>query len=92
MTKIHYFLLLSVCMSATAFTQAMAQTTLDVETTIIKGNTELPKFLYVVPWQEKSNHHSATQKVVIHNIYGDLFDPVLPERIAQEPLSANAKQ
>jgi hypothetical protein len=69
-----------------------SQQTLNVETTTIKGNTELPKFLYVVPWQEKRSKSSDTQKVVIHNIYGDLFDPVLPERITPAATPTNSQK
>jgi hypothetical protein len=50
-------------------------TQMQVETTVIQGNTELPKYLYVVPWQEKRKKNQAAQKVTLHNIYGDILEP-----------------
>lgn len=58
-----------------------AQDTIELETTRIKGNTELPKYLYVVPWQDKERINKEQQKLVLHNLYGELFDPVLPSYI-----------
>jgi hypothetical protein len=57
---------------------------IDLETTVIKGNTELPKYLYVVPWQDRKSNQKVEQKLVLHNLYGDLFDPVLPAYIPSE--------
>jgi hypothetical protein len=49
-----------------------------VETTRIKANKELPKVLYLVPWKEMESTKNAEQKLVIHDFFGDLYDPVLP--------------
>lgn len=57
---------------------------IELETTVIKGNTELPKYLYVVPWQDRKSEQKVEQKLVLHNLYGDLFDPVLPAYISNE--------
>lgn len=57
---------------------------MELDTTVIKGNTELPKYLYVVPWQDRKSDQKVEQKLVLHNLYGDLFDPVLPSYIANE--------
>ncbi len=54
---------------------------MELDTTVIKGNTELPKYLYVVPWQDRKSDQKVEQKLVLHNLYGDLFDPVLPDYI-----------
>lgn len=67
---------------------AVAQERIEMETTTIKGNTELPKYLYVVPWQDKAQTKREEQKLVLHNLYGDLFDPVMPAYIPAEELSA----
>ena len=52
-----------------------------LETLKIQANKELPKMLFIVPW--KNNSHTAgvesTQKLVLHSLYGDLFDPVVPD-------------
>ena len=58
-----------------------AQDVIELDTTTIKGNTELPKFLYVVPWQDKTRENTDEQKLVLHNLYADLFDPVMPKHI-----------
>lgn len=52
--------------------------TIELETTIIKGNTELPKVLYVVPWQDVTKEQSGEQKLTLHSLFGDLFEPVTP--------------
>lgn len=61
-----------------------AQDVIELETTTIKGNTELPKSLYVVPWQDKTRESAESQKLVLHNLYGDLFDPVMPAYISSQ--------
>ena len=58
---------------------AQAQDTIELETTIIKGNTELPKILYVVPWQDISEDKQGEQKLVLHSLFGDFFEPQMPE-------------
>lgn len=52
--------------------------TIELKTTIIKGNKELPKILYIVPWQEIKSSKKAERKLVLHSLFGDLFDPILP--------------
>jgi len=59
---------------------AMAEDKIELETTIIKGNTELPKILYVVPWQEVTKNQSGQQKLALHSLFGDLFEPVAPQK------------
>jgi len=64
-----------------------AEIEIDLDTTIIKGNTELPKILYIVPWKEiKPSRYDDEQQLIIHSLYGDLFDPVIPQ------LSSSLKQ
>lgn len=55
-----------------------AQDSLDLDTTTITGNTELPKSLYVVPWQDREIERDDEYRLSLHNLYGDLFDPRLP--------------
>ena len=57
---------------------ANAEVEIKMDTTTIKGNTELPKIIYIVPWQESKQYKNKEQLLVIHSLYGDLFDPVLP--------------
>lgn len=63
---------------------------IDLNKTTIKGNAELPKYLYVVPWRDKANASLPEKKLRLHNLYGDLFDPVKPDytsslKLAVEP-------
>lgn len=51
---------------------------IELEITTIKGNKELPKILYLVPWKDIKQTRKAEQKLVLHSLFGDLFDPVLP--------------
>ena len=63
-----------------------ADETLELDPTIIKDNKEAPQILYMVPWEEtKSSTKKEEHKLVLHSLFGDLFDPVLPE----QPNSAN---
>ncbi|WP_086931395.1 hypothetical protein [Agarilytica rhodophyticola] len=58
---------------------AFAQDRIELETTTIKGNTELPKILYVVPWQDTSKTKDNQQKLTLHSLFGDFFEPVTPK-------------
>lgn len=58
--------------------ESMAEDTIELRTTTIKGNKELPKILYVVPWKDIKRTKKAERKLVLHSLFGDLFDPVLP--------------
>lgn len=69
-------------LNVTFFTRILhAEVEIKLDTTIIKGNTELPKILYIVPWKEIRQMEHDEQQFVIHSLYGDLFDPVIPELV-----------
>ena len=57
-----------------------AEDKIELRTTTIKGNKELPKILYVVPWKDIKRSKKAERKLVLHSLFGDLFDPVLPKQ------------
>ena len=59
---------------------AMADDELELDTTFIKGNKELPQMMYVVPWQDMKTEKGkkAAQSLTLHSLFGDIFDPVLP--------------
>ena len=68
--------LLTLCCPA-----AYAAEEITIEPTIIRGNKELPNILYVVPWKRISvAQKTEERKLMLHSLYGDLFEPVLPER------------
>ncbi len=58
----------------------LADDEIELQTTIIKGNKELPKILYIVPWKDITKSKKAERKLVLHSLFGDLFDPVLPKQ------------
>ena len=70
-----YYSLLAFTISSSPL---LAQDIIELDTTTIKGNTELPKTMYVVPWQDKTRKDSTQQKLKLHNLYSDFFDPVMP--------------
>ena len=50
---------------------------LEVDATRINANKDLPKVLYVVPWKDMETTKNTDQKLVLHDFFGDLYDPVL---------------
>jgi hypothetical protein len=66
----------------------MADDTPDVDTTRIKASKELPKVLYVVPWKDLEARKDTDEKLVLHDFFGDLYEPVLPnEFVVRDPSS-----
>lgn len=61
-----------------------AEDRLELQTTIIKGNKELPQILYVVPWQDVKRSKKKEQQLVLYSLFGDLFEPVNPEELAHK--------
>lgn len=57
---------------------AFSNEVIELDTTTIKANTELPKYLYVVPWKTSKTKQDKQRKLRLHNLNGDLFDPVMP--------------
>ncbi len=55
-----------------------AEDAVEVDTTRVKANKELPKVLYVVPWKEMESYKDVEQKLVLHDFFGDLYDPIIP--------------
>jgi len=77
---VKYFMLLCFLMLSFSVT---AEDEIELRTTIIKGNKELPKILYVVPWKDIKQSKKAERKLVLHSLFGNLFDPVLPKQVKQ---------
>lgn len=57
---------------------------LELETTFIKGNKELPQILYVVPWKDIKRSRKKEQQIVLYSLFGDLFDPVNPDELKNQ--------
>jgi len=62
-------------LGATA-TLATAQERVEIESIVIKGNKEFPQILYIVPWKDMKTKGQKEQTLVLHSLFGDLFDPV----------------
>jgi len=62
------------------YNTAKAGDELELDTTFIKGNKELPQMMYIVPWQDMKTKQgkNAAQNLTLHSLFGDIFDPVLP--------------
>ncbi len=48
----------------------------ELKTSFIKGNKELPQVLYIVPWQEIKKVTLKPENMVLHSLYSDIFQPV----------------
>lgn len=73
-------LLISLCVLSVSAIHA--EDRLELETTFIKGNKELPQILYVVPWKDIKSSRKKEQQLVLYSLFGDLFDPVNPDEIS----------
>ncbi len=51
----------------------------EMQTTKISDNTELPKILYLVPWKSVDSNQASHHQLVLHSMYGDIFNPQTPE-------------
>lgn len=60
---------------------AQAQDRLELETTFIKGNKELPQILYLVPWKDIKRSRKKEQQIVLYSLFGDLFEPINPDEL-----------
>ena len=55
----------------------------ELKTSFIKGNKELPQVLYIVPWQEIKKTTKKPENMVLHSLYGDIFQPITPAKIIE---------
>lgn len=53
-----------------------AEERLELDSIYVKGSKEFPQALYVVPWKDVKGRERKDQALVLHSLYGDLFDPV----------------
>lgn len=61
---------------AVATVPVAAQERIELESIYVKGNKEFPQTLYVVPWKDVKGKDREEQPLILHSLYGDLFDPV----------------
>jgi len=57
-------------------TSVLARDRIRLETTVIKGNREMPQIVYIVPWKDMKDQAQKEQTLVLHSLFGDTFDPV----------------
>ena len=68
---------LVVSLSATV---TFAQEALLLDTTTIRTTKELPKVMYMVPWQQQENNRKVPQmRLKLHSLCCEVFEPVYPE-------------
>jgi hypothetical protein len=82
--------IISVFATGSLFVQA--EDRLELETTIIKGNKELPQILYVVPWKDIKRSRKKEQQIVLYSLFGNLFDPVTPENMTPQNNESQASE
>lgn len=51
---------------------------IQTDSTIIRGNDELPKVTFIVPWNDGDPESDEETPLILHSLYGDLYQPVLP--------------
>lgn len=62
---------------------ALAEESPDVETRIIRDNREAPQILYMIPWEDtQAETKKEVHRLVLHSLFGDLFDPVMPPEVS----------
>lgn len=88
MKKVFVIILLLTGLSAST----QAEDRLELETTIIKGNKELPQILYVVPWKDIKRSRKKEQQIVLYSLFGDLFDPVHPDELSHKVTQQQTNQ
>ncbi len=69
-------------LSMLSISPAGAEDRIELEVTTIKGNKELPKILFVVPWKDMEKTAQKEQRLVLHSLFGEMLDPVAPEYTA----------
>ena len=68
-----------------------AEDRLELETTFIKGNKEMPQILYVVPWKDIKSSKKKEQQIVLYSLFGDLFEPVNPDELSHGITNINGQ-
>ena len=55
---------------------------IELEVSIVRGNKELPKVLYIVPWKRMQSGN-VQQKLLLHSLFDDAFQPIDPQGFQQ---------
>lgn len=68
------FMLGAAAMAVVVLTEAQERA--EIDSIYVKGAKEFPQTVYVVPWKDVKGRERKDQQLVLHSLYGDLFDPV----------------
>ena len=74
-------LIILISLSIISVATVQAEDRLELETTFIKGNKEMPQILYVVPWKDIKSTKKKEQQIVLYSLFGDLFEPINPDEL-----------
>lgn len=81
------FLFLSLLLITSSYlyanNKAQTEDKVELTTTFIKGNKELPQTLYIVPWQTIKKTNTTPENMVLHSLYGDIFQPVTNQELTK---------
>ena len=66
------------------FTPVLSETRLEIKKDVITGNSELPKVMYIIPWQSTVTK-SKFKGVELENYYLKLLQPFHPHSIHTHP-------
>lgn len=77
------FVWFAIILTAASMTDVAAEEKMRLEVSVIKGNKELPKVLYIVPWKRLPNEN-IKQKLTLHTLFDGAFDPIDPESFQQK--------
>lgn len=86
-----WFRLITAVLFMAPLSPAIAQDRVELESIYIKGNKEFPQILYIVPWKDMKLKGHREQTLVLHSLFGDLFDPVY-EQIGNGPVTVTNSQ
>ena len=74
---IRLILLITLLFSSAAFAENQQEIDrVELKTSFIKGNKELPQVLYIVPWQTIKQVKKKASNMELHSLYGNIFQPV----------------
>ncbi len=62
---------------AVSLVKAQSGEEIQLDTTVIRGNKELPRLMYIVPWKE-AEKNSPKHRLMLHSLFDGTFDPVVP--------------
>ena len=74
-------LIIFICFSIISILTVQAEDRLELETTFIKGNKEMPQILYVVPLKDIKSSKKKEQQIVLYRLFRDLFEPVKTDEL-----------